>query len=488
MPNVRGLLGFLLLCAVGMRPAHAATAPAWSLNQPIYEVNLQMFSQAGTYRALQEHLPELKSQGIGILWLMPVTTRGVLKAFGSPYCVRDFLGLHAPFGSAQDLRNLVSATHAQGLHLILDWVPNHSSWDNALISQHPEFYKQDAGGHILQAYSWGDVAQFDYSKPAMRAWMIEAMKSWVRDYDVDGFRCDVAWGVPADFWAQARAELDKVKPVFMLAEANNVVDQGGFDSNYDWDLLNVSEQTVLTDIAAGRKPADYLDGLLAKEKAKGYLPGFRRMRFTSNHDEWNNFGTPFQRLGAGVKTFAVLTATLPGKPLLYNGQEIGWNPRDRGNPITWADSGGYRDFYRRLLRLHQDNAAMNAGDYTKLKSGRDAAIFAFLRSQGGPGGKRVAVILNLSGTAADYTLNQAALAGSYRDLFTGQLQEKSAEWRGSLEAWGYQVLVGESASSAVTTPLPGAARVPSAPKRVQADGKAQPIGSKRSAGAFFLSP
>ena len=211
-----GLLASLWLGSV--LPSGSATAPAWSLNQPIYEVNLQMFSQAGGYKELEKHLPELKSQGVGILWLMPINTRGVLKAFNSPYCVKDYRGFHAPFGGPQDFRALVAATHAQGLHLILDWVPNHTSWDNALIREHPEFYKRDAGGKISQAYGWSDVAQLDYGNQGLRAWMIEAMKSWISDYDVDGFRCDVAWGVPQDFWVQARAELDKLKPVFMLAD------------------------------------------------------------------------------------------------------------------------------------------------------------------------------------------------------------------------------------------------------------------------------
>lgn len=428
-------------------PASAAP-PAWSVGAPIYEVNLQMFSQAGTYKELEKHLPRLKEQGVGILWLMPITTRGVQRAFGSPYCVKDYKGFHAPYGSAQDFRDLVAAVHRQGLHIILDWVPNHSAWDNPLITQHPEFYRKNPDGSIAQAYGWTDVAHLDYGNAALRTWMIEAMAYWVREYDVDGFRCDVAWGVPVDFWTQARAALDKVKPLFLLAENNDPAYQAAFDSDYDWNLLHVRPQTLLTDIASGAKPASALVEPLLKDQ-RDYAPGFMRMRFTSNHDEWKDFGTPFQRLKAGVRTFAVLTATLPGKPLIYNGQEIGWNPSDRNAPIAWNDTSAFRGFYRALLSAHREVPALHSGSFSRIRTDQEARVFAYHRRKEG---SQAVVLLNLSGQAAEFTLDTLGQEGDYQDLFAGT----PVKWYGNmtlqLAPWEYRVYVAGPRGTALRGP------------------------------------
>jgi glycosidase len=292
MKASRALLPALALAA----RLGAASPPAWSLNQPIYEVNLEMFSAEGNYRALKERLPALKALGVGILWLTPITERGRLKAFGSPYCVRDYRGLHAPFGSAAELKGLVNAAHAQGMRLILDWVGNHTAWDHPWITAHPEYYARDRQGRILQAHEWSDVAQLDYSSRPMRAEMIEAMKYWLRAFDVDGFRCDVAWGIPAEFWAAARRELDSVKPVFLLAESDSPADAAAFDADYAWSLMNSGKANLMTDVAQGRRPASEIGRMLRRE-ARSFSPPFMRLRFTSNHDEWKDNGTPFERLG-----------------------------------------------------------------------------------------------------------------------------------------------------------------------------------------------
>lgn len=422
-----------LLSAAGVR----AVPPAWAVGAPLYEVNLQMFSRAGTYKELEKQLPRLKDQGVGILWLMPITARGVLKAFGSPYCVKDYQGFHAPYGSAQDFRDLVAAVHGQGLRLILDWVPNHTSWDNSLITEHPEFYRKTADGKIAQAYGWTDVAQLDYANPALRAWMIEAMAWWVQEYDVDGFRCDVAWGVPVDFWKEARAALDRVKPLYMLAENNNPAYQAAFDSDYDWNLMPVQAQTPLTDIATGARPASSLDAFIQKD-LRDYAPDFMRMRFTSNHDEWKDFGTPSQRLRGGVRAFAVLAATLPGKPLLYNGQEIGWNPADRAAPIDWNDTSSFREFHRTLLLAHRDLAALHSGGFAKIRTDQDGRVYAFIRQKQE---QRVLVILNLSDKETDVAIDSLELADVYEDIFT----RGPVKWYGSmnlhLAPWEYRVHV-----------------------------------------------
>ena len=313
----------LLLGACLASQLRAFSPPAWSLNQAAYEINVETYSKAGNFKAVTDSLPELKRLGVGILWLMPIMPRGVLKGFGSPYCVKDYRAINPAYGDEWDLRELVAAAHLQGMHVILDWVGNHSSWDNALITEHPEFYKKDANGKIAQAHEWPDVAQLDYGNPALRAWMTDAMRFWVESDDIDGFRCDVAWGIPVDYWLEARKELELIKPLFMLAESDDPKDQAAFDADYDWSMLNEGKSNPFTKIALGQAPASSLDALLARQQSQD-LPGFIHLRFTSNHDEWWQYGAPEKRLGLAAKPLAVLCATLPGKPLLYNGQERGW--------------------------------------------------------------------------------------------------------------------------------------------------------------------
>lgn len=430
---------WLALLLVGR--ALAFTSPAWSVNQPIYEVNLQMFSPAGTYVELQKHLPELKALGVGIIWLMPITSRGVLKAFGSPYSVKDYRGLYTPYGSGQDLKNLIGATHRLGMHLILDWVGNHSSWDNALITEHPEFYKKDLSGNIAQAYAWPDAAQLNYDNPRLRLWMIEAMKYWLQNYDIDGFRCDVAWGVPIDFWVQARRELEKIKPVFMLAESNDPADERAFDADYDWALMGTSKVNRLTDIAQGSRPVSLIGDLVTQDSMR-FSPGFMRMRFTSNHDEWKDHGTPFERFGAGLKAFAVLMSTLPGKPMIYNGQEIGWNQKE--GAINWApstESASYRAFYTVLFHAYQDHPALSNGLWRRITLNADNSICAYLRQSGAD---KIIVVINLSAQRIDFKLEDPILAGSYSELFSGARYNLGPSVHTAFNPWEYRVLAGRA--------------------------------------------
>jgi cyclomaltodextrinase len=417
---MRRFLPLLFLC-LGPAQAQAFSAPDWALKAPLYEVNLEMFSKEGTYKALERRLPEIKALGVGILWLMPITTRGELKAFGSPYCVRDYRGLHGPFGSAQDLKDLVGAAHALGLHLILDWVGNHSSWDNSLVTQHPEYYQKDSKGAITQAYTWGDVAQLDYGNEGLRAYMIESMKYWVETYGVDGFRCDVAWGIPMEFWVDARAELEKIRPVFMLAEADDAGDQAAFDANYDWAIMNSGKSNPLTDIAQGLKPASLIAEQLRQESLH-YARPFMRMRFTTNHDEWKDNGTTFERLGEGLRAFSVMDATLPGKPLIYNGQEIGW--RAQKGPIDWKEdkrAEGFRSFYTRLFTDFQSKPALYAGSLRPLANSAPDSVCSYLRQSGTA---QVRVLLNLSSRPVSFSAEGGK--GAY-----------------SLKAWDYLIEEGK---------------------------------------------
>jgi glycosidase len=380
--------------------------PDWTKSANIYEVNIRQYTPEGTFRAFEKHLPRLRRMGVDILWIMPINpiSRKERKGtLGSYYAVSDYLAVNPEYGNADDFRHLVDEAHRQGFKVILDWVANHTGWDHVWVDQHPDWYKRNAKGE-LEGYHytdlsdhheevWADVIGLDYSKPAVRAGMIDAMRFWLKTADIDGFRCDVAWTLPVEFWDQARAELDKVKPVFMLAEADTPEMQArAFDMTYDWKLYH-----LLIDVAKGRADARDLAKLYT-DPPRRYPQGAYRMTFTSNHDEnsWN--GTDRELYGEGADAMAVLAATLPGMPLVYSGQEDGLNKRLKffdKDAIAWK-SFGRAEFYRSLLTLKHRHPALSSGmepgNLRLLETG-NANVFAFQRIKGRD---RVTVAVNLT--------------------------------------------------------------------------------------------
>ncbi len=386
--------------------------PAWSKSATIYEVNIRQFTPEGTFRALEEHLPRIRRLGVDVLWLMPVNPiskkerKGTL---GSYYAVSDYTAVNPEYGTLDDLKHLVAAAHKLGFKVLIDWVANHTGWDNVWVKQHPDWYLRNAQGE-LEGYHytdlsdhhqevWADVIGLDYRKPEVRAGMIEAMRYWIKAANIDGFRCDVAWNLPVDFWDQARAALDRTKPMFMLAEADTPDLQArAFDMTYDWKLYH-----KLVDVAKGKGDARDLAKLYT-EPARRYPAGAYRMTFTSDHDEnsWN--GTDRELYGDGADAMAVLAATLPGMPLVYGGQEDALNKRLKffdKDAIVW---GHYSraGLYRMLLGLKHAHPALSSahepGNLQIIETG-NPAVFAFRRIKGAD---RVRVEVNLTATAQTY--------------------------------------------------------------------------------------
>lgn len=217
------------------------THPEWSKNATIYELNTRQFSEEGTFKAAQRQLPRIKELGIDIIWLMPINPIGKKNrkgTLGSPYSVKDYFEVNPEFGTLQDLKNFVNEAHKLGMYVILDWVANHTAWDNVLVEKHPEWYAKDYKGDFRPTpwWDWSDIIDLDYSKPGLREYMTEALKYWVKEADIDGYRCDVAGFVPLDFWNNARKELDAIKPVFMLGEwESRDLHASAFDMTYAWD-------------------------------------------------------------------------------------------------------------------------------------------------------------------------------------------------------------------------------------------------------------
>ena len=417
--------------------------PEWSKNASIYEVNIRQYTPEGTFKAFQKHIPEIKKMGIGIIWIMPINPIGEKNrkgTLGSYYSVKNYKAVNPEFGTIDDFRNLVNEIHKQGMHVILDWVANHTSWDNILVKTHPDFYKKDSLGNFMAPVpDWTDVIALNYNNPGLWIYMENTMEYWIRESGIDGFRCDVADMVPTPFWNFVRKELEKIKPVFMLAEAENpALQKHAFDMTYAWEFHN-----ILKEIYKGTMSVNDLDKYYAKEEKK-YNPDAYRMVFTTNHDEnsWN--GTVFQRFGNAVKTYAVLCGTVKGMPLVYSGQEAGMNKELRffdKDTIEWKKSS-FRDLYTKLIHLKLINKALwngiSGGKMERLKTNNDENIFAFLREKDN---NKIFAIFNLSAENQKIDINDKRIEGSYKDLFTGKNNLLTDECDVNLPAWGYRILI-----------------------------------------------
>jgi glycosidase len=380
----------------------------WSRNAAIYEVNLRQFTPQGSFAAFESHLPRLQSLGVTILWLMPVQPVGVKNrrgTLGSGYSVSDHTAVNPDFGTLEQFKHLVRAVHAAGLHVIIDWVANHTAWDHHWVADHPDWYLKDAQGEIHsyvynaggvghEPEHWTDVVGLDYRQPAVWDAMIAAMKFWLMETGIDGFRCDVADLVPITFWERARAELEVIKPVFMLAEsARPELHARAFDMSYDWALHDVMKK-----IARGEGDADDL-ARYVEQSIDAYPADAYRMTFTTNHDKNAWEGHDLEVFGPPFKAFAVLAATLPGMPLIYGGQESVLDRRlafFEKDPIPWK-TFALAPFYSALLRLKRERRALwngAAGGAAEVLPTGNQRLFAFRRRSGSDG---LTVVVNLSG-------------------------------------------------------------------------------------------
>jgi len=415
----------------------------------LYECNVRQFSPEGNFEGVRKQLPRLKRLGVDVLWLMPIHPIGKERRkgpLGSPYSVRDYYAVNPDYGTPDDLKKLVQETHEQGLKLILDWVPNHTSWDAAWKHQHPEYYTKYQGDftvpineHGEPITDWSDVCDLDYGNPALRRAMIGAMQYWIREFDIDGYRVDMAGLVPNDFWAEARPALDSLKTVFMLSEWQ---DEPGhfktcFNANYGWKWKDVTK-----DIGAGKQNALALDTLL-RFLNNTYPKGYYQLYFTQNHDENSHNGTETELYGASADAFNVLAFTWQGIPLIYNGQEDGLSQRlgfFNRTPIRWKKMAK-QDFFARLCALRRSNRALWAGTsggvIRKIPNNAEDRVYAFTREKEGD---RVVVVLNLSKERTSVTLRPgSAVAGPYAHVFGNGTLELTQEITLDLKPWEYMV-------------------------------------------------
>lgn len=359
--------------------------PAWANDAVIYEVNTRQYTDEGTFKAFSNHLPRLKELGVEILWFMPIHKIGVIDrkgTLGSYYSVMDYKSINPEFGTLDDFRNLVEEAHGLGMKVIIDWVANHTSRDGVWLKNNSEWYVIDSiTKKPVAPFDWTDVAKLDFSNDSLRFAMIDAMKYWLEEANIDGFRCDVAGEVPVDFWIMAVQELKKIQPeLFMLAEAElPVLQENAFNMYYGWRFHH-----IMNGIAAGKFNTDSIRNYYSKEVTK-FPKNTIPMNFTSNHDEnsWN--GTEFERLKEHTEQMAVLSFLLPGMPLIYNGQEVGFNKRLQffeKDIIDWNGNYYFTDLYKKLIQLRKSVPAIyafNFDGFSEIKTNDSTNVFAFLR-------------------------------------------------------------------------------------------------------------
>src|ERR1017187_290907 len=415
--------------------------PKWSYSANIYEINLRQYTPEGTFGAFLKHLPRLKDMGIKILWFMPVTPislLGRLGSLGSYYAVKNYTETNQEYGTLDDFKNLVNEAHKLDFKVIIDWVANHSGNDNIWITEYPEFYCYDTNHQIIHPDGWADVSKLNYDIPELRKTMIEAMKFWIEECNIDGYRCDMAHLVPLDFWVEAKKVLCQSKEdLFWLGECEEPDYHEVFDATYTWRWMHASEEFY-----HGRMNVQSLLTVLYKSVTEFPCIGFRAY-FTSNHDEnsWN--GTEYEKYGDAAKLMAIFCCTWNGIPMIYSGQETANKKRLKffdKDPIEWDGKFELHDFYKTLLIVHSSNEALRAGDpdiLTKIVSHPDdPQIFSYLRKNGN---HQVLVALNCSSAEINFQVKE--VHGVFRNVFGGR--DVNFDHEGSVFLRGWDFLVFE---------------------------------------------
>lgn len=407
---------------------------SWAEGANIYEVNIRQYTPEGSFEAFAQHLPRLKDMGVDIIWLMPVTPISSLKrqgTLGSYYACSSYTDINPEFGSPEDFRRLVEQVHTLDMKLIIDWVANHTGCDHLWTKEHPDFYIKDAEGNFTEKNGWIDVIDLDFANKEMRTQMIKALQFWVTEFNIDGFRADMAHLVPLDFWREARTRCDGLKPLFWLAECDNEAYLEVFDTSYAWEWMHVSEKFI-----KGFHSLHHMKDVLKK-----YLPQ-NKLYYTANHDEnsWN--GTEYEKYGNAAKAFAVLTCTWPGIPLLYSGQELPNLKRLKffdKDIIEWTDNEpALHDFYKTLLQCRKTNAVFcsDAG-FIELSHDADDKVLAYLLNQGSD---TLLVLINFSAIPmVKISVSHPLLNNEFRNIFSELHHQFAATEKFELQAWEYFV-------------------------------------------------
>ena len=414
----------------------------------LYELNVRQFTPEGTFAAARGRLPFLRSVGIDAIWLMPIYPIGVegrKGSLGSYYSIRDYKGINEEFGTAADLRDFISAAHSLGMRVLLDWVANHTARDARWLDEKPyDWYEREADGTAKVPWDWTDTAKLNYANHDVWLGEIDAMRYWVEEFGVDGFRCDMAMLVPIEFWQEASEALHRIKSdIFMLAEAeeDNLFDRA-FNMSYQWNIHH-----IMCDIAKGARRVWDMRNAIHSERAK-YPREAMRMSFTSNHDENSWSGSEQSRFGAALDVMSVMTFLMPSTmPLIYTGQEVGYNhsfeffERDAIPTEAYVENRT-TELYRRLTSLKHKERALDAGErggeMIEIENNAKDCMMTFVREVDG---SRVVAIVNLSPYTIHADFRTGIYAGKYYDAITGERVVLGDHVERDIAPWQYQILV-----------------------------------------------
>jgi glycosidase len=407
----------------------------------IYEANIRQYSEEGTFNEFTKDIPKLKELGVKIIWVMPIYPISTTKSkgtLGSYYAISDYTKVNPEFGNLEDVKNLVKTAHENGMYVILDWVANHTGWDHVWLKEHPEYYTKNDAGEITHTVGtdWTDVADLNYDNQQMRAEMLEDMKYWLKEADVDGFRCDVAGMVPVDFWEHTVTELKKIKPIFMLAEAwEPELLKNAFDMAYGWDTHH-----RMNHIAKGEESVKQWDARMAQIDTL-YAKDDILMNFVTNHDEnsWN--GTVKERMGDASELMLALSYCAPGMPLIYSGQEYDLNKRllffEKDTIIK--QKGKVWPVLEKLGKLKNTNKALNGGknpaSYTRINALNNENVLIFTREKEG---EKLTFMGNLSNKEVNFAFKKE---GESTDYFTNETLVFKGENNQNFKPWEFKILI-----------------------------------------------
>ncbi|PKP27135.1 MAG: alpha-amlyase [Bacteroidetes bacterium HGW-Bacteroidetes-2] len=433
-------------------------------NAVIYEANIRQYSPEGTFEAFTKDIPQLKELGVKIIWLMPIhpisltnrKAKGDLnvkdiedeqerkKYLGSYYSVSDYTAVNSDFGTKEDFDKLVTTAHENGMFVILDWVANHTGWDHTWIQTNPDYYYKNDKGEVVdpinyatgESWGWTDVAHLNYENKELWEAMKKDMLYWVKEHNIDGFRCDVAGEIPTHFWEFVVPKLNEIKPVFMLAESEKKdLFYNAFDMGYNWEGHHIKNE-----IAQGKQSITEWDSYMKKIDSTFQKDDFL-MNFVTNHDEnsWN--GTINERMGKAGKAMLALCYTLPGMPLIYSGQEYDLNHRLKffEKDEIPKTKGEIWPILQKLGKLKNENPALNGGKnaatYTRIPTSKDKNILAFERKKEG---NTIIYIANLSSEEITFTINYQ---GAFKNYINDETMTLDKVTTHRFAPWEYVILV-----------------------------------------------
>lgn len=415
--------------------ARPFTTVDWAIGSNIYEVNVRQYTVEGTFKAFRKHLPRLRDMGVETLWLMPITPISIEKrlgTLGSYYACSSYVGINPEFGTLNDFKELMDEAHSLGFKVIIDWVANHTGWDHEWTITNPEFYLKDSAGRFTERNGWEDVIDLDYNNRDMKDAMMNAMRFWVKEFDIDGFRCDMAHLVPLSFWTDARTACETIKPLFWLAECEEPSYHHVYDVSYAWQWMHVTERFV-------KGKAGITDLYNTLHDYSQYPYNALKLFFTSNHDEnsWNS--TEYEKYGGTAKPLAVFSCLWNNSiPLIYSGQELPNKKRLNfftKDQIDWTYPTELHDFYKKLLSV-RNTSAIAKGETFILPSSHNGVIAFFRKYEH----EISLVIINLSSSSKiNVLVEHDWLKGHYKNLFSGLHYDFGTNERFELMAYDYLI-------------------------------------------------